>query len=501
MRHKPAPIGVALLGGFNSDSLQSGAFVHAKPSGKLKLAHRTTNSASPLSERTRMSRTGEGIGGRLVSSDTTVYVGMSADLVHPGHLNVLKTAATYGSVTVGLLSDQAIASYKRLPYMTFEQRYEVVSSLRYVDRVVGQETLDYVPNLRRLRPDFVVHGDDWRTGVQRQTRQRVIDTLAEWGGELIEVSYTQGISSTQLNLALKQVGTTPAIRLSRLRRLLDSKDLVRVLEVHSGLSGLIAENAAVTIDGVSREFDAMWSSSLTDSTMRGKPDIEAVDISSRLQTINELFEVTTKPLIFDGDTGGKPEHFAFTVRSLERLGVSAVIIEDKAGLKRNSLFGTDVEQAQACIDDFCFRLSTGKKAQITDDFMIITRIESLILGKGMADALQRAHAYAAAGADAIMIHSREKDAEEVFEFAAAYRKHHDGVPIVVVPTTYDQVYEDELSKHGISVVIYANHLMRAAYPQMAKVAHSILEHGRAYEANPMLASVDDALAIIPENRG
>ncbi|SEH46360.1 phosphoenolpyruvate mutase [Mycolicibacterium rutilum] len=435
-----------------------------------------------------------------MSSDPQVYVGMSADLVHPGHLNVLKTAATHGSVIVGLLSDKAIASYKRLPYMTYEQRLEVVSSLRYVDRVVPQDTLDYVPNLLELRPDFVVHGDDWRTGVQRETRQRVIDTLATWGGRLIEVSYTEGISSTQLNLALKQVGTTPAIRLSRLRRLIDSKDIVRVLEVHSGLSGLIVENASVKVNGAIREFDAMWSSSLTDSTMRGKPDIEAVDISSRLQTVNELFEVTTKPLIFDGDTGGKPEHFAFTVRSLERLGVSAVIIEDKEGLKRNSLFGTEVAQEQSQIDDFCFRLSTGKKAQITDDFMVIARIESLILGKGMDDALRRATAYAESGADAVMIHSRAKEPDEIFEFIDAFRRDPNHVPIVVVPTSYDQVYESELIDHGVSVVIYANHLMRAAYPQMSKVAHSILEHGRAREADTMLTSVSDALAIIPENR-
>ena len=429
-----------------------------------------------------------------------VYVGMSADLIHPGHLNVLRTAAAYGVVTVGLLTDRAIASYKRLPYMTFEQRREVVSSLRYVSEVVAQETLDYVPNLRRIRPDFVVHGTDWQTGVQRQVRQRVIDTLAEWGGELVEVAYTEGISSTQLNLALKQVGTTPALRLSRLRRLIDSKDIVRVLEAHSGLSGLIVEKASAQVDGVTCEFDAMWSSSLTDSTTRGKPDIEAVDISSRLQTINELFEVTTKPLIFDGDTGGKPEHFAFTVRSLERLGVSAVIIEDKGGLKRNSLFGAEVEQTQSSIEDFCFRLTTGKKAQITQDFMVIARVESLILEKGLADALMRARAYTEAGADAIMIHSRERQPDEVFEFAAEYRKDTNHAPIVVVPTCYDQVRESELVEHGISMVIYANHLLRASYPQMTKVAQSILQHGRAREAGPMLAPISDALAIIPENR-
>jgi phosphoenolpyruvate phosphomutase len=430
-----------------------------------------------------------------------VYVGMSADLIHPGHLKVLAEAAKYGHVTVGLLTDRAIASYKRLPYMTYEQRRHVVAGLKFVDDIVAQETLDYVPNLTQIRPDFVVHGDDWRSGIQAQTRQRVIDTLAEWGGELVEVPYTEGISSTQLNQALKQVGTTPGVRLGRLRRLIESKEIVRVLEAHSGLTGLIVENTRVTTKGLIREFDAMWSSSLTDSTARGKPDIEAVDISSRLQTINELFEVTTKPLIFDGDTGGKPEHFAFTVRSLERLGVSAVIIEDKEGLKRNSLFGTEVEQTQSSIEDFSFRIQSGKRAQVTDDFMVIARIESLILEKGLEDALTRAHAYTAAGADAIMIHSRSKTPDEVFEFAKRFRADGGDVPIVVVPTSYDHVTEDELIAHGVNVVIYANHMLRASFPPMEKVARSVLEHGRAFESAPFLAPIKDALAIIPENRG
>lgn len=436
-----------------------------------------------------------------MSEQKTVYVGMSADLIHPGHLNILEHAASLGHVTVGLLTDRAIASYKRLPNLTFEQREAVVASLRTVHRVVPQETLDYVENLRRYRPDFVVHGDDWRTGVQRRTRQRVIDALAEWGGELVEPAYTEGISSTQLHQALKQVGTTPNVRLSRLRRLLDSKDIVRIMEAHDGLTGLLVESTSAERDGIRTEFDGMWSSSLTDSTARGKPDIEAVDISSRLQTINELFEVTTKPLIFDGDTGGKPEHFAFTVRSLERTGVSAVIVEDKEGLKRNSLFGTDIEQTQSSIEDFSFRLSTGKKAQITDDFMVIARIESLILGKGVKDALERAEAYLAAGADGIMIHSREKTPDEVFEFAKGYATFGDTVPLVAVPTSYHTVREEELAERGFNIVIYANHMLRAAYPQMSLAARTILENGRATEAEPLLASIKDALAIIPENRG
>lgn len=435
-----------------------------------------------------------------MSEEKTVYVGMSADLIHPGHLNILEHAATLGRVTVGLLTDRAIASYKRLPHLTYDQRCTIVASLKPVHEVVRQETLDYVENLRRYKPDYVVHGDDWKTGVQRKTRQRVIDALAEWGGELVEPAYTEGISSTQLNQALKQIGTTPDVRLKRLRRLLDNKDIVRIMEAHNGLSGLLVESTSAERNGSKVEFDGMWSSSLTDSTSRGKPDIEAVDISSRLQTINELFEVTTKPLIFDGDTGGKPEHFAFTVRSLERLGVSAVIVEDKEGLKRNSLFGTDVSQTQSSIEDFCFRLQTGKKAQITDDFMVIARIESLILGQGVDDALTRAEAYLAAGADGVMIHSRESSPDEVFEFAKGYESFRGSAPLVAVPTSYHTVTEDQLAEHGFNVVIYANHMLRSAYPQMSLTARTILENGRATEAEPLLSPIKDALAIIPENR-
>ena len=436
-----------------------------------------------------------------MSTNATVYVGMSADLVHPGHINILQHAAELGDVTVGLLTDEAIASYKRLPHMSFDQRKEVVENLKGVTRVVPQETLDYVPNLERLKPDFVVHGDDWRTGVQQHTRQRVIDALEQWGGRLVEIPYTEGISSTQLHGSLKQIGTTPSVRLSRLRRLLNAQPLVRLMEAHSGLTGLIVEHTQVEETGKRLEFDGMWSSSLTDSTSRGKPDIEAVDISSRLQIVNDIFEVTTKPLIFDGDTGGKPEHFSFTVRSLERLGVSAVIIEDKEGLKRNSLFGTEAQQVQSTIEDFCARLSIGKQAQITDDFMVIARIESLILEKGMDDAIERAEAYVDAGADALMIHSRRKEPDEVFEFCQRVDKLPKRVPIVAVPTSYHQVSEQELVDHGVSVVIYANHMLRAAYPQMVKVAETILRNGRALEADPYLAPISEALSIIPENLG
>jgi phosphoenolpyruvate phosphomutase / 2-hydroxyethylphosphonate cytidylyltransferase len=429
-----------------------------------------------------------------------VYVGMSADLVHPGHINLLERAAEYGEVVVGLLTDRAIASYKRLPHMTYEQRRAVVESLRMVSRVVPQETLDYVPNLKALRPDVVVHGDDWRTGVQMETRRQVIEALASWGGELVEVPYTEGISSSLLNEAVKQIGTTPNVRLARLRRLLDTKSLVRILEVHNGLTGLIVESMSADRDGRPVEFDGMWGSSLTDSTARGKPDIEAVDISSRLQTIGEIFETTTKPLIFDGDTGGKPEHFVFTVRSLERLGASAVIIEDKEGLKKNSLFGTEVKQTQSTIEDFCVRLQSGKQAQITTEFMIIPRIESLILEKGMEDAVTRAQAYIESGADAIMIHSRQKEPDEIFEFCRRAERFPTQVPIVAVPSSYNGVTEQQLINAGVRIVIYANHLLRAAYPQMRLVAQTILQNGRSKEADDMMAPIAEALEIIPGNR-
>jgi len=426
-----------------------------------------------------------------------VYVGMSADLVHPGHVNVIRKAAELGEVIVGLLTDEAVASYKRLPYMTYEQRKEVIENIKGVDRVIPQTTLDYAPNLRALKPDYVVHGDDWRTGIQRSVREKVIQTLAEWGGQLVEVEYTKGISSTQLNSALKEIGTTPDVRLKMLRRLLNAKRLIRLMEVHNGLTGLIVENTFVDVNGVRKEFDGMWASSLTDSTAKGKPDIEAVDLTSRMNTLNDVLEVTTKPIVFDGDTGGKPEHFVFTVKTLERMGVSAVIIEDKVGLKRNSLFGTSVPQTQDTIEGFCHKISAGKKAQITDDFMIIARIESLILGKGVADGLERARAYIDAGADGIMIHSASKEATEILEFCEEYGGFDFRVPLVVVPTSYNYITEDELADAGVNVVIYANHLLRSAFPSMVKTAKSILEHGRSLDIDKDLMPINEIISLIP----
>lgn len=426
-----------------------------------------------------------------------VYVGMSADIIHPGHLNIIHEAQKLGDVIVGVLTDAAIASYKRLPYLNYEQRSLVVKNLKGVSEVIPQTTLDYRPNLEKIRPDYVVHGDDWKEGVQKETRQKVIDTMAKWGGKVIDIPYTQGISSSQLNQKLKEIGTTPEVRLKRLRRLIDAKPIVRICESHSGLTGLIIENTVVNVNGQKREFDGMWSSSLTDSTSKGKPDIEAVDLTTRLHDLNDALECTTKPVIFDGDTGGKIEHFVFTVRTLERLGISAIIIEDKTGLKKNSLFGTDAIQTQDSIEHFCEKIHAGKQAQITHDFMIIARIESFIAGKGLSDAIERANAYIEAGADGIMIHSKDKSGEDIKSFCKELRKSHPNIPIVVVPTTYNHITEDELAEWGVNVVIYANHMLRSAYPAMVNTAKSILTHGRSYEANDMCMPVKDILELIP----
>lgn len=427
----------------------------------------------------------------------TVYVGMSADIIHPGHLNIIHEATKLGRVIVGVLTDNAIASYKRLPYLNYEQRSLIVNNLKGVDEVIPQETLDYRPNLERIHPDYVVHGDDWKEGVQRETRQNVIDCITKWGGKVIDIPYTKGISSTQLNQKIKEIGTTPEIRQKRLRRLIAAKPIVRICESHCGLTGLIIENVSVEVNNVKREFDGMWSSSLTDSTSKGKPDIEAVDLTTRLHDLNDTLECTTKPVIYDGDTGGKTEHFVFTVRTLERLGISAIIIEDKVGLKKNSLFGTDAIQIQDSIEGFCAKIKAGKQAQISEDFMIISRCESLIAGKTIEDALDRCFAYVEAGADGVMIHSKETSGKDIKEFCLRFRKKMPNVPIVVVPTTYNQITEEELASWGVNIVIYANHMLRSAYPAMVETAKSILTHSRSYETNDLCMPIKQILELIP----
>lgn len=432
-----------------------------------------------------------------MNSQKTVYIGMSADLVHPGHLNIIRKGAELGRVVIGLLTDQAIASYKRVPLLSFEQRKEIIENIRGVDSVVAQHTLDYEQNLRMLKPDYVVHGDDWQTGVQQKTRQRVIEVLAEWNGQLVEVPYTKDISSTSIQKSLREIGITPANRLQRFRRLMDVRKTITALEAHNGLSGLIVENSRYEGANGAKEFDAIWISSLTDSSAKGKPDIEAVDLTSRLTTVNDIIEITTKPIIFDGDTGGRIDQFPFMVRSLERLGVCAVVIEDKSGQKRNSLFDGDVVHQQELVEDFCEKIRAGVKARLTNDFMIIARIESLILGKGMDDALERAKAYLNAGASGIMIHSRQTDGKEILQFAEQYNRLPNRKPLVAVPTTYPDLTLQQLENAGFNIVIYANHLLRSAYPAMQKTAMSILQHGRAKECESSLMPLSELLKLIP----
>ena len=422
---------------------------------------------------------------------------MSADLVHPGHINIIREASKLGDVYIGLLTDKAISSYKRVPLMSWEQRAEVIGSLGLVKKVIPQETLDYVPNLKKYKPDFVVHGDDWQSGVQRKTRDSVLEILKDWDGKLIEIPYTENISSTQLHNSLKEIGTSPDLRRSRLRRLLHTKTLIRFLDLHNALSGLIIEKTKIQTKFGYKEFDGMWASSLTDSTAKGKPDIEAVDTTARANTLNEILEVTSKPIIYDGDTGGKPEHFQFTVRTLERLGISAIIIEDKTGLKKNSLFGTEVEQVQDSITAFSDKIKMGKAAQQSEDFMIIARLESLILGKGIDHAMERAEAFIEAGADGIMIHSRQKTPDEIFSFCKKYNNLSNRKPLIAVPSSYSATTETELEDNGINVVIYANQLLRAAYPAMLNTAKSILKHNRAAESEKYLMSIKEILNLIP----
>tara|TARA_B100001250_G_C19815814_1_gene798302 strand:+ start:827 stop:2128 length:1302 start_codon:yes stop_codon:yes gene_type:complete len=429
----------------------------------------------------------------------TVYIGLSADLIHQGHLNIIAEGKNLGKVIIGLLTDEAIASYKRLPLIPFKERKLIVENLKGVDKVIPQNTLDYVPNLKKIKPDYVVHGDDWKTGVQKKIRQDVVNILSKWGGKLVEPKYTKGISSTDLISAVKAQGITPGNRMKTLRRLIEVKPIVRILEAHNGLTGLIAEKTSIDKNGQKIEFDGIWESSLTDSTAKGKPDTELVDFSSRFSTIEEILEVTTKPIIVDGDTGGRISHFKFRVKTLERLGVSAIIIEDKIGDKKNSLFGTDVKQEQDSIENFSLKIIEGKRSQVTDDFMIIARVESLILKQGMDDALKRSKAYIDAGADGIMIHSKEKSGDEIIEFCENYEKFNKKIPLVVVPSTYAQIKESEFEALGINVIIYANHLIRSAYPAMVNTAKSILENSRSKEASDKYCmSIKDIISLIPE---
>ncbi len=423
-----------------------------------------------------------------------VYVGMSADIVHPGHINILKKASELGEVTVGLLNDTAIASYKKIPFMPYDQRYEVVQGIKYVTNVVEQKKLDYTDNIIGIKPDFVVHGDDWKTGIQKPIREKVIEALSTYGGELVEFPYTEGVSSTGIKEKIDENITTDQ-RKGILRRMINSKSTLRFLDINNALSAIVIEETKIEVKGKVLEFDGMWASSLTDSTSKGKPDIEAVDTTSRLLTLNEVLEVTNKPIIYDGDTGGKQEHLVFTIKNLERIGVSAIIIEDKKGLKKNSLFGNSVLQEQEDVEVFCEKIKTGKQAKKTDDFLIFSRVESLILEKGLNDALSRSESYLNAGSDGILIHSKQESPDEIFHFVSEFRKN-TNAPLCVVPTTYNQVRFEEFEQIGINIVIYANHLLRSTYPAMLNTAQSILKNGRTEEIEPDLMSIKDIINFI-----
>ena len=409
------------------------------------------------------------------------YVGLAVDIIHEGHINILKIANSYGDVIVGLLTDEAIASYKSIPYLNYNRRKIIIQNIKYVKKVVPQKTLDYVHNLNIIRPDFVVHGDDWRTGIQKKTRDRIIKTLKKWSGKLIEPKYTKNISSTIIKNKILELSALPQNRVSRLKRLMLSKNIVRILESHNSLTGLIIENLKVVKKNKIIEFDGMWSSSLTDSATKGKPDNSSVDFSSRISSLNDMMDVTTKPLVFDADNGGQLEHLPFLVRSLERSGASAIIIEDKVGLKKNSLFKDQADTKQDKLKLFAKKIKQICKTRNSNDFLVIARIESFIVGKGLNNALKRAEIYSKAGADAILIHSKEKTPKEIFSFAKKFKKSKNFIPLVSVPSTYSKVYEKDLIKNGFKLVIYANQLLRAAYPAIKFAARKILENERSFE--------------------
>ncbi len=434
-----------------------------------------------------------------MNREKTVFMSIATDVIHGGHIEMIQRAAELGTLTVGVLTDEVVASYKRHPLLSCEERMKIVSGLKGVAQVIEQNDISYAAPLQALKPDYVVHGDDWREGFQKPVREECLKLLAEYGGQLVEFPYSHNPEYDRLEAAARSQLSIPDLRRGRLHWLIEKKGMVTCMEAHNGLTGLIAEKTAVMEQGAIRQFDGMWVSSLCDSTTKGKPDIELVDFSSRMNTINEIMEVTTKPIILDGDTGGLTEHFVYTVRTLERIGVSAVIIEDKIGLKRNSLFGTEVEQQQDSIENFCHKIRQGKQALKTNEFMIIARIESLILEQGMEDALARAFAYVEAGASGIMIHSRRKEPEEIFTFCRRFREKNQHTALVVVPTSFNTVTEDEWKERGVNVVIYANHLIRSGYPAMRQTAETILRCRRAQEADAQFCMpIKEILTLIPE---
>ena len=430
--------------------------------------------------------------------NNVVYTCFCTDVIHEGHLNLINEAKKYGDVVVGVLCDSEMVKYNRFPLKSTKERVELVEEIPDVSKVIIQDNIMYDDVVAQLRPDYIIHGDNWSDDSMKIIKQNILNVLDKYGGELIEVPYTFNPKVQKIDRQMREKLAMPELRRARLRKLLDMVHIVKTMEVHSGLTGLIVEKTVIAEENYIDQFDAMWISSLCDSTEKGKPDIELVDMTSRFRTINDIMEVTTKPIIFDGDTGGIAEHFVYTVRSLERMGVSAVIIEDKIGLKKNSLFGTEVEQTQDDIEHFCEKIRAGKDAQLSNDFMIIARIESLILEQGMDDALKRAFAFRDAGADGIMIHSRRKEPDEILEFCDKFRAKDKETPIIAVPSSYNTITEEELIAHGVNIVIYANQLLRAAFPSMQNAAKSILKHHRAHEIDEELLSIKDIITLIDE---
>jgi len=427
-----------------------------------------------------------------------VYTCFTTDIIHEGHLNILRKASEYGDVMVGVLADEELVRFDRFPTISLEERIALIRGIEGVNQVIVQNNIMYDEIVEKYHPDYVIHGDNWLTGPMKVIRENVAKLIGPYGGKIIDVPYTYNENVKRADDKIREKLAMPEYRRKRLKQLIHMCPIVKTIEVHSGLTGLIAEKTIVENEGELNQFDAMWISSLCDSTVKGKPDIELVDMTSRFRTIDDVMEVTTKPIIFDGDTGGLVEHFVYTIRSLERMGVSAIIIEDKTGLKKNSLFGTEVKQTQDSIEHFSEKIRAGKKVQLTDDFMIIARIESLILEQGMEDALNRAKAFVEAGADGIMIHSRKKDPAEILEFCDKFRIENKETPLVVVPSSFNSVTEAELVAHGVNIVIYANQMTRSAFPAMEQTAKDILKYHRAQEVDSRLLPIKDIISLIDE---
>jgi len=426
----------------------------------------------------------------------TIYLPMAADVINSGHLNIIKKAKKHGKIVVGLFTDSAISEYKSLPLINYDQRLKIISNIKGVNKIVKQETWDFTENLKSLKPDYVIHGDDWRKGIQKKTRKKVIKILKKWNGKLIEVPYSHKTQSTKIHEKVKSLYFNSESRVSRLKRLMDVKPIVRILESHNSLTGLIIENLKMIKKGKFTEFDGMWSSSLTDSVVRGKPDNQSVDYSTRVSGLNEILDVTNKPLVFDADNGGRIEHLPYLIRTLERSGISALVIEDKIGLKKNSLYKNQSGVKQDSIRNFCKKIKKANESKLSKDLLIIARIESLILGQKISDAIKRAEAYSKAGADAILIHSKKKNSREVFDFARKFKKSKYYKPLVAVPSTYSKTYEKDLVKNGFKIVIYANHLLRAAYPAMLNAAKSILNTQRSYDVERKISPINEVLNLI-----